>query len=80
MIIIGGMGSVLGSIFGGIFLTLVPDVIKAFADFLGEDLGVLKGQYDEEWNIAAFGGLIIVFLIVEPYGPQRDMGPDQDLF
>ena len=68
MIIIGGMGSVLGSIFGGIFLTIVPDVIKAFADFLGENLGVLKGKYDEEWNIAAFGLLIIVFLIVEPTG------------
>ncbi len=68
MIIIGGMGSVLGSIFGGIFLTIVPDVIKAFAEFLGENLGVLKGQYDEEWNIAAFGLLIIVFLIVEPTG------------
>ncbi|RLC09666.1 MAG: branched-chain amino acid ABC transporter permease [Deltaproteobacteria bacterium] len=68
MIIVGGMGSILGSIFGGIFLTIVPDIIKAFADFLGENLAFFQGRYDEEWNIATFGLLIIVFLIVEPTG------------
>lgn len=68
MIIIGGMGSILGAIFGGIFLTVVPDVIKAFAEFLGQHLPFLQGRYDEEWNIATFGVLIMVFLIVEPTG------------
>jgi branched-chain amino acid transport system permease protein len=68
MIIIGGMGSILGSIFGGVFLTVVPDVIKALADYLGQNVAFLQGRYDEEWNIAAFGLLIIVFLIVEPTG------------
>jgi len=28
----------------------------------------LQGRYNEEWNIAAFGLLIMVFLIVEPTG------------
>jgi branched-chain amino acid transport system permease protein len=68
MIIIGGMGSILGSILGGIFLTLVPDIIKSFADFLGRNLPFMEGRYDEEWNIAAFGLLIIIFLIAEPTG------------
>jgi branched-chain amino acid transport system permease protein len=68
MIIVGGMGSILGSILGGIFLTIAPDIIKEFAEFLGDHLAFLAGRYDEEWNIATFGLLIIVFLIVEPKG------------
>ena len=68
MIIVGGMGSILGSIFGGIFITVVPDVIQALAVFLGELVPFLHGRYNEEWNIASFGLLIMVFLIVEPTG------------
>ncbi|MFH1116495.1 MAG: branched-chain amino acid ABC transporter permease [Pseudomonadota bacterium] len=67
MIIIGGLGSVLGSIFGAVFLTVVPDVIKETAEFLGQ-IPFLHARYDEEWNIAAFGLLIMLFLIVEPTG------------
>ncbi len=68
MIIIGGLGSILGSIFGAVFLTVIPDVIKSVAEFLGQRIVFLQGRYDEEWNIAAFGLLIMVFLIVEPTG------------
>ena len=32
MIIIGGMGSILGSIFGAVFMTLLPEVLKLGAD------------------------------------------------
>ena len=28
----------------------------------------MAGKYDEEWNIAAFGLLIMLFLIFEPGG------------
>jgi branched-chain amino acid transport system permease protein len=68
MIIVGGLGSVLGSIFGAVFLTVMPDVIKSIATFMGQQIAFLQGRYDEEWNIAAFGLLIMVFLIVEPTG------------
>lgn len=68
MIIVGGLGSVLGSILGAVFLTVVPDIIKGIADFLGRQLPFLQARYDEEWNIAAFGLLIMLFLIVEPTG------------
>ncbi len=68
MIIVGGLGSVLGSIFGAVFLTVMPDVIKGIANFMGQQIVFLQGRYDEEWNIAAFGLLIMVFLIVEPTG------------
>jgi branched-chain amino acid transport system permease protein len=68
MIIVGGLGSILGSILGAIFLTVMPDVIKGVADLMGQHIAMLQGRYDEEWNVAAFGLLIMVFLIVEPTG------------
>jgi branched-chain amino acid transport system permease protein len=68
MIIIGGLGSILGSILGAVFLTVMPDIIKGIADTLGEQFLFLQGRYDEEWNIAAFGLLIMIFLIAEPTG------------
>jgi branched-chain amino acid transport system permease protein len=68
MIIVGGLGSILGSIFGAVFLTVMPDVIKGIAEFMGQRIVFLQGRYDEEWNIAAFGLLIMLFLIVEPTG------------
>ena len=34
MIIIGGMGSILGSIFGAVFMTLLPEVLKLGATSL----------------------------------------------
>ncbi len=68
MIIVGGLGSILGSIFGAVFLTAMPDIIKGLADSLGHQFMFLQGRYDEEWNIAAFGLLIMIFLIIEPTG------------
>lgn len=68
MIIVGGLGSILGSILGAVFLTLMPDVIKEVAVVAGNHLTFLQGRYDEEWNIAAFGLLIMLFLIFEPSG------------
>ena len=68
MIIIGGLGSILGAIIGAIFLTVMPDIIKGIADIMGQQFVFLQGRYDEEWNVAAFGLLIMLFLIVEPTG------------
>ena len=68
MIIVGGMGSILGSIFGAVFITVVPEFINLFARGLAAAFPVLEGKYDEEWNIAAFGVLIMLFLIFEPGG------------
>jgi branched-chain amino acid transport system permease protein len=73
MIIIGGLGSVLGSIFGAIFVTMLPIAIRLFM----EDVGALFLSPGDLANIisglrlAVFGGLIIFFLIVEPEGLNR---------
>ncbi len=68
MIIVGGLGTILGSIFGAVFIILVPELIKAIARASEILIPALKGKYDEEWNIAAFGLLIMIFLIFESDG------------
>src|SRR6476620_10335602 len=73
MIIIGGLGSVLGSIFGAVFVTLLPIAIRIFM----EDVGSLLFTQAEMANVISglrlgvFGGLIVFFLIVEPEGLNR---------
>jgi branched-chain amino acid transport system permease protein len=68
MIIIGGMGSILGSFLGGGFITLLPIFINQLARGLGT---VLKTDLLASIELIIFGGLIILFLIVEPYGLAR---------
>ncbi|MDY7037261.1 MAG: branched-chain amino acid ABC transporter permease, partial [Thermodesulfobacteriota bacterium] len=68
MIICGGMGSIAGSIMGAVFIAMVPDGIKLAADTLGKFFPVIIEKYNDEWTVAAFGLLIILFLIIEPGG------------
>ena len=68
MIIVGGLGSILGSIFGAVFITIVPEFIRGLADLLTLMIPALEGKYDDGWNVAAFGLLIMLFLIFEPKG------------
>jgi branched-chain amino acid transport system permease protein len=68
MIIIGGMGSVLGSFLGGGFITLLPIFISQFGSYWGT---ALRSDLLACLELIIFGGLIIFFLIVEPYGLAR---------
>jgi branched-chain amino acid transport system permease protein len=68
MIIVGGLGSILGSLFGAVFIVVVPEFIKLMAQVLESMIPALQGRYDHEWNIAVFGLLIMLFLIFEPGG------------
>jgi branched-chain amino acid transport system permease protein len=66
MIIIGGMGFLLGAILGAVFVTLFPYAIEyALAALPGAQqlAGVLFAV-----NYAAFGVVMILFLIFEPLG------------
>jgi len=73
MIIIGGLGSILGSILGAIFVTLLPILTRWFL----EDFGWLFFSQADLLNaipnlrLIMFGGLIIFFLVVEPEGLNR---------
>ena len=70
MIIIGGLGSVLGSIFGAVFITMLPVVVRIFMETVGVYFvdGVYLAQVIAQMRLILFGGLIIVFLVVEPEG------------
>jgi len=73
MIIIGGLGSVLGSVLGAIFVTLLPIGIRyameAFGGIFFEPQTVLN--LIPNLRLMMFGALIIFFLIVEPEGLNR---------
>jgi len=67
MIIIGGLGSVLGSFLGAGFLVLMPILLKnIMVDGLGTDSALAA-----HIEIMTVGALIIMFLIVEPHGLAR---------
>jgi branched-chain amino acid transport system permease protein len=66
MIIIGGMGSLLGAIMGAVFVTLFPYGIEAALRALPgaqRHAGALFAV-----NYAAFGAVMILFLVLEPLG------------
>ena len=67
MIIIGGLGSILGSFLGAAFITLMPILMKNFM-VDGLQLAVVTAKHIE---ITMLGVLIIFFLIVEPHGLAR---------
>jgi branched-chain amino acid transport system permease protein len=73
MIIIGGLGSVRGSVLGAIFVTVLPLVVRQLLEGLGSlfSLGTKMGQYIPQMRLSIFGALIIIFLVVEPDGLNR---------
>lgn len=68
MIIIGGLGSIAGSIFGAAFFVLLPIVLTHVPHWLGLPLSTATATYLEHM---IFGALIVFFLIVEPHGLAR---------
>jgi branched-chain amino acid transport system permease protein len=76
MIIIGGLGLVKGAIFGAIFVTFLPPVLRAV---LGDDVHLLFFN-GPQLNLIVFGLAIVVFLTVAPggfarFGVRRLRGP-----
>ncbi len=68
MVIIGGLGSILGSFLGAGFIVLVPIFLTNVPHLVGVDLPVALQKQIEQM---VFGGLIVFFLIVEPSGLAR---------
>jgi branched-chain amino acid transport system permease protein len=65
-VIVGGMGTALGSIFGAVFMTLVPEVLKVLMGWL--PLSGNAALYLSPVRTIVFGLLIVLFLIFEPHG------------
>jgi branched-chain amino acid transport system permease protein len=66
MIIVGGMGSLLGALLGAAFITVFPYLIEALLRLL-PNVQKLAGEIFAV-NYAAFGLVMILFLIFEPLG------------
>jgi len=82
MVIIGGLGSVLGSILGAVFITLLPIMLDM-------GLRVVFSAFVESSAIPAlitnmqlmlFGGLIMLFLVIEPEGLNKLWNNIKDYF
>ncbi len=72
MIIVGGVGSVLGSFLGAAFILLLPIFLDISLPWLA---GLLHLPFDSATvshiQLMVFGALIMFFLIVEPHGLAR---------
>ena len=72
MIIIGGVGTVLGSFLGSAFIVLLPIMLNFTMQFLEQTLHLsIPMSAASNLELMVFGGLIIFFLIVEPHGLAR---------
>ena len=68
MVIIGGLGSVMGSFFGAAFIVVLPILLDRVPQWLGIPLDTAIAS---DLTFMIFGALIIFFLIVEPHGLAR---------
>ncbi len=68
MIIVGGLGSILGSFLGAAFIVLMPIFLSNAPAALGLHISV---ELVSHMEFMIFGALIIFFLIVEPSGLAR---------
>jgi branched-chain amino acid transport system permease protein len=72
MVILGGVGSVLGSFLGAAFVILVPVLLSVTVRFLDSNLNLhVPESAISNLESMVFGGLIIFFLVVEPHGLAR---------
>jgi branched-chain amino acid transport system permease protein len=71
MIILGGLGSLLGSFLGAFFITLLPIFLNNAPGWVGLSI---PSEIITHIEFMVFGGLIILVLIVEPRGLARIWG------
>jgi len=72
MVIIGGVGSILGSFIGAAFIILMPILLSVVFGALSHAFNLeISHAVVSNVELIIFGGLIIFFLIVEPHGLAR---------
>ena len=72
MVIIGGVGSILGSFLGSAFIVLLPIFLNVMFHYVETTAGMsLPSGISSSIELMVFGALIIFFLIVEPHGLAR---------
>jgi branched-chain amino acid transport system permease protein len=72
IIIVGGVGTIFGSILGAVFVGAVPEVVAKFSDkipLVSSSAGGSGFHFTVfQLNRMIFGMLIVLFLVVEPLG------------
>jgi branched-chain amino acid transport system permease protein len=68
MVIIGGLGSIMGSFFGAAFIVVLPIMLDALPHWFGIPIDTALASH---LTFMIFGALIVFFLIVEPHGIAR---------
>ncbi len=68
MVILGGLGSLMGSFMGAAFIWILPVLLRLIPESFGIDISVATLEHI---NFMIVGALIIFFLIVEPHGLAR---------
>lgn len=68
MIIVGGMGSITGAIFGVVFITLLDEMVIQLGPAFGALLPGISQTVSASLSLMAFGLIIMLFLIFEPRG------------
>ena len=69
MVIIGGLGSIMGSFFGAAFIVVLPIALSLFLPVLAGLFGIVISTAGiSHAELMIFGALIVWFLIVEPHG------------
>lgn len=63
MVVVGGLGTVHGAIFGAVFVGLLPQAIAIAKDYLPTAVGVFPGL-----EPGLFGIILVLFIIFEPQG------------
>ena len=63
MVVVGGLGTVHGAIFGAVFVGLLPQVIAIAKDYLPPSIGEFPGL-----EPGLFGIIMVLFIIFEPMG------------
>jgi branched-chain amino acid transport system permease protein len=66
-IIVGGLGSMLGTIFGAVFMTLVPELLRGIVALVAE-WSPRATEILSPIQQVVFGVLIMGFLVYEPHG------------
>jgi branched-chain amino acid transport system permease protein len=72
MVIIGGVGSIMGSFVGAGFITLLPIFLNLLTEYISSTFDIeISYAVVSNAELIVFGSLIIFFLIVEPSGLAR---------
>ena len=67
MIIIGGLGSILGSIYGAVFITLLPELLRLATSALAGPFPLLVAKLAAMKELV-FGLFVVIFILFEPAG------------